>query len=74
MNRSFRMSWILVACWLCGNGLADDTADKAVPGIRIGAAAPDFQLKDQNGESRKLSEFVKSGESIALVFYRSADW
>lgn len=74
MNRTMLMSFLMTACLLCEAGLADDTAVKAVPGIEIGAAAPDFQLKDQNGESRELSEFVKPGKSIALVFYRSADW
>jgi cytochrome oxidase Cu insertion factor (SCO1/SenC/PrrC family) len=42
-------------------------------GVKIGANAPKFTLKDQKGEERSLDEFVKRGK-VALVFYRSADW
>lgn len=46
-------------------------ADKT--GIEVGAKAPDFKLKDQNGKSVSLSELVKQGR-VAIVFHRSADW
>jgi peroxiredoxin len=36
--------------------------------IEIGQEAPDFELKDQNGEAVKLSSF-RGNKSVALVFY-----
>lgn len=42
-------------------------------GPKVGAKAPDFTLKDQNGADRALADFLKEGK-VALVFYRSADW
>ena len=43
------------------------------PGIKVGEKAPAFKLKDQNGKEQSLEDLVKQG-SVALVFYRSADW
>ena len=42
-------------------------------GLKVGAKAPAFTLKDQNGNDRSLDEMLKKGK-VALVFYRSADW
>jgi cytochrome oxidase Cu insertion factor (SCO1/SenC/PrrC family) len=42
-------------------------------GLKVGAKAPTFTLKDQEGKERSLDEFQKKGK-VALVFYRSADW
>ncbi len=42
-------------------------------GLEIGAKAPKFALKDQQGKERTLDEFLGKGK-VALVFYRSADW
>ena len=42
-------------------------------GLKVGAKAPKFTLKDQEGKERSLDEFLKKGK-VALVFYRSADW
>jgi len=36
--------------------------------IEIGQEAPDFELKDQNGEAVKLSSF-RGDKAVALVFY-----
>ena len=36
--------------------------------IEIGQEAPDFELKDQNGEAVKLSSF-RGSKAVALVFY-----
>jgi len=49
------------------------TEQPAEPGLAIGEKAPDFDLKDQHGENRTLTEILESGQ-VALVFYRSADW
>jgi cytochrome oxidase Cu insertion factor (SCO1/SenC/PrrC family) len=42
-------------------------------GLKVGAKAPEFTLKDQEGKERRLDEFLTKGK-VALVFYRSADW
>jgi cytochrome oxidase Cu insertion factor (SCO1/SenC/PrrC family) len=42
-------------------------------GLKVGAKAPKFTLKDQDGKDRSLGEMLKKGK-VALVFYRSADW
>ncbi len=42
-------------------------------GLKIGAKAPGFILKDQEGKERSLDVLLKKGK-VALVFYRSADW
>jgi cytochrome oxidase Cu insertion factor (SCO1/SenC/PrrC family) len=42
-------------------------------GPKVGAKAPKFTLKDQEGKERSLDEFLTKGK-VALVFYRSADW
>jgi cytochrome oxidase Cu insertion factor (SCO1/SenC/PrrC family) len=42
-------------------------------GLQVGAKAPKFTLKDQQGMDRSLDELLKKGK-VALVFYRSADW
>jgi len=49
------------------------TEQPADPGLAIGEKAPDFDLKDQHGENRTLTDILESGQ-VALVFYRSADW
>ena len=43
------------------------------PGLKVGASAPKFTLKDQEGSDRSLDELLEKGP-VALVFYRSADW
>jgi hypothetical protein len=42
-------------------------------GPAIGSRPPNFELRDQNGESRSLSSILGPKGAI-LVFYRSADW
>jgi peroxiredoxin len=37
-------------------------------GVEIGQPAPDFELKDQRGEVRKLSDF-KGSKNVVLMFY-----
>jgi cytochrome oxidase Cu insertion factor (SCO1/SenC/PrrC family) len=41
--------------------------------VEVGAKAPAFTLKDQEGKERSLDEFLKKG-TVAVVFYRSAKW
>ena len=49
------------------------SASEEQSGLKAGASAPKFTLKDQDGKDRTLDEFVAKG-NVALVFYRSADW
>ena len=58
---------------LAGGGRADDKAPNEKTGLKVGAKAPAFALKDQNGKERSLEQFLKKGK-VALVFYRSAGW
>lgn len=60
--------------WLTPAALAEPKpADPAKTGIAVGEKAPDFTLKDQNGEERSLEGLLESGP-VALVFTRSAEW
>jgi cytochrome oxidase Cu insertion factor (SCO1/SenC/PrrC family) len=58
---------------LAGGGRADDKPPEEKTGLQVGAKAPAFTLKDQNGKERTLKEFLNKGK-VALVFYRSAGW
>ena len=49
------------------------SAPEELTGLKVGAKAPNFTLKDQEGKERSLDEFLKKGK-VALVFYRSASW
>jgi cytochrome oxidase Cu insertion factor (SCO1/SenC/PrrC family) len=42
-------------------------------GLAVGAQAPEFKLKDQNGREHSLTNLLQKGK-VAAVFYRSADW
>ena len=58
------------AAWPQGKG---KPAPEEQTGLKVGAKAPRFTLKDQEGKERSLDELLKKGK-VALVFYRSADW
>ena len=42
-------------------------------GLEVGERAPDFELPDQNGRRRRLSD-LSGREGLLLAFVRSADW
>jgi cytochrome oxidase Cu insertion factor (SCO1/SenC/PrrC family) len=63
----------LIVLALAGAGRADNKVADEKTGLAVGAKAPAFTLKDQNGKERTLEEFLKKGK-VALVFYRSAGW
>lgn len=44
-----------------------------MPGIKVGAVAPDFRLRDQSGKIQSL-ESLKGANGVVLLFFRSADW
>ena len=50
---------------------AQDSAK--IPGLAVGAEAPAFALPDQRGQRHELAKLLKKG-TVAIVFYRSADW
>ena len=62
-----------VGLWLAVAACAADEAPDEKTGLKVGAQAPVFTLKDQAGKERTLNEFLKQGK-VALVFYRSARW
>jgi cytochrome oxidase Cu insertion factor (SCO1/SenC/PrrC family) len=63
---------LLAAPTGCSQGKAKP-APEVQTGLKVGAKAPPFTLKDQEGKERSLEEMLKKGR-VALVFYRSADW
>ena len=84
MTRSIR--WIVLAsalALLIGTELRAQSRSQAqakgkpapeeLTGLKVGAKAPSFTLKDQDGKDRSLDDLLKRGK-VALVFYRSADW
>lgn len=42
-------------------------------GLAIGAQAPEFALKDQNGQEVTLKALLEKGP-VAVIFHRSAEW
>ncbi len=75
--RSITMLALLVACLAPGsapiNAAEPKPADEAKTGLAVGEKAPEFTLKDQNGEEHSLSGLLEAGP-VALVFTRSAEW
>ena len=74
-----RKIYLAVALGLAGWRLVNFSLPQAAEssdshGLSVGAKAPDFKLKDQDGKERALADFQKPGKFLALVFYRSADW
>jgi peroxiredoxin len=65
--------WLLAAALLATPLEAAEEAAPVEIGLHIGARAPAFTLKDQNGKEVSLEALLKKGP-VALVFYRSADW
>ena len=65
------------AVLVVGSAVVAQEKGKAAPaemtGPEVGARAPAFTLKDQDGKERSLDEFLNKGK-VALVFTRSADW
>jgi cytochrome oxidase Cu insertion factor (SCO1/SenC/PrrC family) len=81
--RKIMIGILLSACWLglsAANGLAQTTTplgpkDGAnlppadLERIKVGAAAPDFTLLDQDGQAVTLSSY-RGKKPVVLVFYR----
>ncbi len=51
-----------------------EKAPDDMTGIAVGEKAPEFTLKDQNGDEKALSDLLNGDKTVALVFYRSANW
>lgn len=70
----FSASLFLVAGLAAGPGAADGSAQGTdTPTVKVGDPAPDFELKDAHGTTRRLSELVKRGP-VVLEFFRSGGW
>jgi peroxiredoxin (alkyl hydroperoxide reductase subunit C) len=42
--------------------------ESAAPAVKVGDAAPDFTLVDQNGQPRSLHDY-RGKKNVALAFY-----
>ncbi len=71
MTRTVGLGLGLLAGLAVAAGAGQPPADKT--GLKVGAKAPAFTLKDQAGKDRSLADLLKQG-NVALVFYRSANW
>ena len=70
----FSASLFLVAGLAAGPGAAGAFAqDTDTPTVKVGDPAPDFELKDAQGVSHRLSELVRRGP-VVLEFFRSGGW
>lgn len=72
--RRFRILATLAALCLPTVTLAQKPAPEDKTGLAVGATAPMFELKDQNGKLRSFDELRGESEYVAIVFYRSASW
>lgn len=52
--------------------VADLRRDEVVPGLEVGASAPDFTLPDMHGRTFRLQDRLRAGP-VVLCFYRG-DW
>ena len=59
---------LLLTIWSLSSSRAADPV-----GLKVGAKAPAFELKNQNGKTTSLKTLLKQGP-VAIVFHRSADW
>ena len=76
MNRT-QPRWLLKALamllmWSIG-GIAAETLPTPPEPVAVGARAPSFALKDQNGQTYELEDMLKNGP-VAVVFIRSIAW
>ena len=73
-----RPSWLSILfagsfLFSLASSFGQPAASTDAPGLKVGDRAPAFKLKDQNGKEHALADAMKQG-TMALVFYRSADW
>lgn len=68
--RKFRGAILAAALGaVCVAGMAQEKKPAPPePTVKVGEAAPDFKLTDQNGKDVKLSDF-KGKKNVALAFY-----
>lgn len=74
MKRSIRS--VLLALGLLAvpfAGLAQHHPTAPDHPLKVGSKAPEFTLKDQNGNDQSLAAMLQSGK-VAVIFHRSADW
>lgn len=49
-------------------GISKESQSRVAP-LKVGAKAPSFSAKDQNGENVNLDQFTKDGDAV-IIFYR----
>ncbi len=62
----------LVSTFLLVVGLAL-TGEIAAQGPEVGSEAPDFELKDSQGNTFRLSDY-RGKKAVVLEFFRSGSW
>lgn len=64
---------LLIAMPVIADAQERTAIDVSALGPQVGESVPDFNLPDQNGESRNLQS-IMGPNGIILLFHRSADW
>ncbi len=73
-KRSARVvAFVAMGLATAGAFAQDEWAPEDMTGIKVGDNAPDFTLSNVDGTKYTLSELTKNG-TVALVFFRSANW
>ena len=65
------MKWVVLALVLIAGFIIWRNARRSAGVPKIGDAAPEFSLPDQNGNTRALADF--SGKHLVLYFFPRAD-
>ena len=65
----YRIAFLVGVLGLCtAAAIAQQKPTMPEPTVKVGQAAPDFKLTDQNGKEVSLSEF-RGKKNVALAFY-----
>ncbi len=67
------VAFVALSLATVGSFAQDEWAPEEMTGIKVGENAPDFTLTNVDGAKYTLSDLTKKG-TVALMFYRSANW
>jgi hypothetical protein len=67
-------SWAALLFTLGATALGVAPLAASERGLAVGEKAPPFELVDQRGETRRLFELLALRPTLAVLFFRSADW
>ena len=65
MLNSFASKALIIV--LAANSFVAAKDESKKPGLTVGKKAPDFELKDQGGKSRKLSKMLKDSSRLIPI-------